>query len=87
MILDSTEAKKLPQFIYMKVYEHKIMGEIKKYSLAIQNLEYDRLSGQELEESIESLSSGLYDAMVESEIAYLKHGMKLGAELILELLK
>lgn len=86
MVLDNAEAEWQPQFDYMKHHEQKFMAEIKRYSYSIRNPELDKYSEKQLESVIENQSSDLHDAMSAAGIAYLKHGMKLGVEIILELL-
>lgn len=86
MVLDNAEIMEKSQSSYMKLHEYNIMEEIRKFSLAVRKPEYINISGRELEELIEDQSSALHNALSEAEIAYLKHGMKLGAELMLELL-
>lgn len=86
MVLENAEAEQHPQFDFMKQHDYKFMEEIKKYSHVIRNLELISIPKQQLETVIENQSSDLRDAMSEAGIAYLKHGMKLGAQLVLRLL-
>ncbi len=87
MVLDNAEAwRDSSEFDYMELHEQKLMEEIKKYSCDIRKPEFDTLSGIQMEQAIENLSSDLFDAISQACIEYLKNGMKLGAELQLELL-
>lgn len=86
MVLDNAEIMEKSQFNYMILYQHRIMKEIKDYSLAVRKPEYINISGRELEELIEDQSSALHNVISEAEIAYLKHGIKLGTQLMLELM-
>lgn len=85
MILDNAETGQESQFDFMRQHEQKFMEEIKKYSYAIQKPELEQLSGQQMEEAVENQSAGLHEIMADACIAYLKHGMKLGAGLVMEL--
>lgn len=83
MVLDNIEVGQ--QFAF-KCHEQKFMDEIRKYTHDIRVLEFGNMSRQEQDEVVESQSSDLHETMSGACIACLKHGMKLGAELILELL-
>lgn len=87
MVLENAETGQHPQFEYMRIYEQRFMTEIKKYSQNIRKPELSQLSGQQMEAVAESQSSDLHAVMADACIVYLKHGMKLGAGLVVELLR
>lgn len=86
MVLENAESDQQEQFDYMKHFDQKFMEEIKKYSHAIRNPKLDKTTPKQLEAVIENQSSDLHDVMSDAGIAYLKHGMKLGARVVFELL-
>lgn len=86
MVLENAETEQQPQLDFMKLYEEKFMEEIKKYSFVIRKTEFDRFSKRQIEEAVEKQSLDLHEIMADACIAYLRHGMKLGAGLVVELL-
>ena len=91
MIFDKAEiAQNPPVFDFMKVHDRKVMEEIKKYTRAVKDADFNGTAGPGsdgiLDDVVESLSSGLTDAVLASGLAYFENGMKFGARLLLELI-
>lgn len=87
MFMENAESDpKNEKFDFIKTHEQNVMAEIKYYSRSIRNPEFDNISERELECVAENQSSKLLNEIYLANIAYLKNGMKLGAELLLELL-
>ena len=73
------------QFI-TKHDEHKIMDEINKYTNNILKANMKSLDLLKKKEIIENMSTGLFEQISESNFDYCQLGVKIGVNLILELL-
>ncbi len=87
MLLDKAEAGPEPsQFDYVKLHNRNVMTEIKNFARHVRNPEFSNISDRELEDVAENQSPDLLDTICQANSAYFKHGMKLGARLLLELI-
>lgn len=87
MIFDEAETAQNPAvFGFMKIHDRKIMEEIRKYTQAVKDTDFNDTDEPDLDDVVENLSSDLTDAVLISDLAYFENGMKFGARLLLELL-
>lgn len=87
LIVDNAELCPEPSsFAYTKSHDQIIMSEIKKYSRNISGAGIESMEWQELEDTVESMSEKLFDFISAANLDYLKHGMKFGARLLMELI-
>lgn len=88
MIFDEAETSQNPSvFGFMKVHDRKIMAEIRKYTQAVKNADFNDTDDPKLDDIVENLSSDLTDAVLTSDFAYFENGMKFGSRLLLELIE
>lgn len=74
-----------PYFNYVKIHDQLFMSEIKKFSMNIRKMDFSRFDVQTLEDTIENVSTDLYDSITKANLDYFKSGMKIGAKLLAEL--
>ncbi len=74
-----------PYFDFVKIHDQILMSGIKKYSVNIRKMDFSNLNSQQIEDMIESLSTNLYDDITKTNLDYLRHGIKIGAKLLAEL--
>lgn len=74
-----------PYFDFVKIHDQILMSGIKKYSVNIRKMDFSNLNSQQIEDMIESLSTNLYDDITKTNLDYLRHGVKIGAKLLAEL--
>lgn len=87
MVMDKAETEPKPsQFEYVKEHDQSVMTEIKNFARHVRKPEFKDISDRQLEDVAENQSSDLIEAVYQANIAYLKHGIRLGARIILELL-
>ena len=88
MIFDEAETSQNPSvFGFMKVHDRKIMAEIRQYTQAVKNADFNDTDDPKLDDIVENLSSDLTDAVLTSDFAYFENGMKFGSRLLLELIE
>lgn len=75
-----------PYFDFVKIHDQILMSGIKKYSVNIRKMDFTNLDNQQIEDMIESLSGNLYDDITKSNMDYFRHGIKIGARLLAELI-
>ncbi len=76
----------VPYFDFIKIHDQVIMSEIKKYSMDIRKIDFSNLDVLQTEDVIENVSTDLFDNITGANMDYFRHGMKIGARLIAELL-
>ncbi len=86
LIMDKSSSEHKPFFDFIRYNDHILMTLIKKYSVEISKVDFSKTDPQSLEDTIENLSSDLCDSISDSHMDYFKHGMKLGARLVTELI-
>ena len=74
-----------PYFDFVKAHDQILMTKIKKYSNDIQKMNLEGMVPEKMESVIESVSTDLYDSITQANLDYLRHGIKLGARLLAEL--
>lgn len=74
-----------PYFDFVKIHDQILMSGIKKYSAAIGNIDFSSLDSLQKENMIENMSTDLFDSITKANMDYLRHGMKIGARLLAEL--
>lgn len=74
-----------PYFDFVKMHDQILMNGIKKYSVNIRKMDFSNLNSQQIEDMIESLSTNLYDDITKANMDYLRHGVKIGAWLLVDL--
>ena len=74
-----------PYFDFVKIHDQVLMSGIKKYSMDIRKMNFSNLNSQQIEDMIESVSTNLYDDITKTNLDYLRHGIKIGAKLLAEL--
>ena len=74
-----------PYFDFVKIHDQVLMSGIKKYSMDIRKMNFSNLNSQQIEDMVESLSTNLYDDITKANMDYLRHGVKIGAKLLAEL--
>lgn len=85
-ILDRAAADQdTPYFDFIKIHDQAVMNEIKKYSLDIRKIDFSKMDRQQIEDMVESVSTNLYDNISQSNLDYFRHGIKIGARLLAEL--
>ena len=85
-ILDRVAADQdTPYFDFVKIHDQILMSGIKKYSMDIRKMDFSNLNSQQIEDMIESLSTNLYDDITKANMDYLRHGVKIGARLLADL--
>lgn len=85
-ILDRAAADQdAPYFDFIKIHDQAVMDEIKKYSLDIKKIDFSKMSRQQIEDTVESVSTNLYDNISQSNLDYFWHGIKMGARLLADL--
>lgn len=72
-------------FDFVKIHDQAIMDEIKKYSLNIRKMDFSGMDTQQIEDVIEGVSTDLYDNISRANLDYLRHGIKIGARLLADL--
>ena len=74
-----------PYFDFVKIHDQIFMSGIKKYSVNIRKMDFSNLSSQQIDNMIESMSTNLYDEITKVNMDYFRHGVKIGAKLLAEL--
>lgn len=74
-----------PYFDFVKIHDQIFMSGIKKYSVNIRKMDFSNLSNQQIDNMIESMSTNLYDEITKANMDYFRHGVKIGAKLLAEL--
>lgn len=72
-------------FDFVKIHDQAIMDEIKKYSLNIRKMDFSGMDTQQIDDVIEGVSTDLYDNISRANLDYLRHGIKIGARLLADL--
>lgn len=75
-----------PYFDFVKIHDQVLMSEIKKFSMDIRKMDFSNLDGLQTEDVIENVSTGLFDNITRANMDYLRHGMKIDAKLLAELI-
>ena len=87
MLIDKeAENPEKSYFDFIKVHDSNILAQIKKYTADIKEKDLSALGREQMEYMIEETATGITDAVVKANFDYLKHGMKLGARLLFELM-
>lgn len=87
IIWDKAAASQDPSYFdFMKIHDQKIMAEIQRYSVDLRKEDFKGLTEQQLEDTIEDVSTDLFDTIVQANFDYFGHGIRVGARLLLELL-
>ncbi len=86
LIMDKSASEHKPFFDFIRYNDQLIMNLIKKYSMEISKADFSKIDPQSQEDAIENFSSDLCDSISDSHMDYFKHGMKVGARLITELI-
>lgn len=85
-ILDKAAADQdTPYFDFVKIHDQILMTGIKKYSVNIRKMDFSNLDGLQTEDIIENMSTDLLDNITMANMDYLRHGVKIGAKLLAEL--
>lgn len=74
-----------PYFDFVKIHDQVLMSEIKKYSEDLRRTDFSNLDSLRMGDMIESMSTDLFDNITAANMDYLRHGMKIGARLLAEL--
>lgn len=74
-----------PYFDFVKIHDQILMCGIKKYSVNIRKMDFSNLNSQQTEEIIENASTDLFDNITKANMDYFRHGIKIGAKLLAEL--
>ncbi len=74
-----------PYFDFVKIHDQILMAKIKKYSNDIRKMNLEGMVPEKMESVIESVSTDLYDSITQANLDYLRHGIKIGARLLAEL--
>lgn len=72
-------------FDFVKIHDRIIMSEIKKYSACIRKMDSSDSGAVLSEDTVENMSADLFDSITAANMDYLRHGMKIGARLLAEL--
>lgn len=70
---------------FVKDSEQLLMTAIKAFALDVRKIDISDLDRRQMEDKIESISASLFDQIIEINTIYLKHGMKIGARFLAEL--
>ncbi len=81
----ATADQNTPYFDFVKIHDQIFMSGIKKYSVNIRKMEFSNLDSQQIDDMVESLSTNLYDDITKANMDYFRHGIKIGAKLLAEL--
>lgn len=74
-----------PYFDFVKIHDQILMSGIKKYSVNIRKMDFSNLNSHQIEDMVESMSTNLYDEITKANMDYFRHGVKIGAKLLAEL--
>lgn len=73
MIFDEAEtSQNLSVFGFMKIHDRKIMEEIRKYTRAVKDADFNDTAETDLDDAVENLSSDLTDAVLTSDLRILR---------------
>lgn len=70
---------------FVKDSEQLLMSKIQEYSQEIKKTDFSDMDGQQVKDAIENVSASLFDEIIKINTIYLKHGMKIGARFLAEL--
>ena len=73
-------------FDFVKIHDQVHISAIKKYSMDIRKIDFSNLDVMQTEDVIENASTDLFDNITGANLDYFRHGIKIGARLIAELL-
>ena len=87
MLIDKdAESQSKSYFDFIKTHDSSILTQIKKYTADIKEKDLSDLNEFQKETLIEETATGITDAVVKANFAYLKSGMKLGVRMLFELM-
>lgn len=79
-------ASKDSKFNFMKVHDHRIMVQIKKYSRCIRDKNFTDMNDDQTEQFYEEESAHILDAVSAANFDFFSNGVRLGAQLLAEML-
>ncbi len=74
-----------PRLNFMKIHDMEIMTKIKEYSMDVKDKNFSGMDKQKTEEFIEQACTELFDTITQANFDFFKHGVKLGARLLAEM--
>lgn len=74
-----------PYFDFVKIHDQVLMSGIKKYSMNIRKMDFSDMDSRQIDDMVENVSTDLYDDITKSNLDYFRHGIKIGAKLLAEL--
>lgn len=87
MLIDKeAENPEKSYFDFIKTHDSSILTQIKKYTMDVKGKDFSKLDEIQSEYVIEETAIDLRDAVTKANFDYLKHGMKLGIRLLLDLM-
>lgn len=74
------------KFNFMNVHDHRIMVQIKKYSRCIRDKNFTDMDDDQAEQFYEEESAHILDAVSAANLDFFSNGVRLGAQLLAEML-